>query len=91
MITPDALPRMSALYRLQFEPTQDGWVLLYPEGMVRLNGPAAEILQRCDGRRTVEKIVAELEIAFAQTPLLDDVVAFLSQALQRGWLQKAQP
>ena len=92
MITPGANPRMSALYRLQFEPTQDSWVLLYPEGMVRLNPPAAEILQRCDGRRTVAKIVAELEIAFAQTPLHDDVVAFLGLARQRGWLQKeAQP
>lgn len=90
MISADDFPRLSALYRLQFEPTQDSWVLLYPEGMVRLNAPAAEILQRCDGRRTVEKIVAELEIAFAQTPLHDDVVAFLGQALQRGWLQEAQ-
>jgi len=91
MTTPDVHPRMSTLYRLQFEPTQDSWVLLYPEGMVRLNAPAAEILQRCDGRRTVEEIVAELEIAFAQTPLHDDVVAFLGQARQRGWLQEAQP
>jgi pyrroloquinoline quinone biosynthesis protein D len=91
MTMPDVHPRMSALYRLQFEPTQDSWVLLYPEGMVRLNAPAAEILQRCDGRRTVEEIVAELEIAFAQTPLHDDVVAFLGQARQRGWLHEAQP
>ena len=87
MITPGANPRMSALYRLQFEPTQDSWVLLYPEGMVRLNAPAAEILQRCDGRRSVDEIVAELELAFAQPALHDDVCAFLAQARQRGWLQ----
>ncbi|MEP6720338.1 MAG: pyrroloquinoline quinone biosynthesis peptide chaperone PqqD [Variovorax sp.] len=86
MITPDARPRISNLFRMQFEPAQDGWVLLYPEGMVRLNAPAAEILRRCDGRRTVDEIVAELELAFAQTPLHDDVVVFLSQALQSGWL-----
>ncbi|MFC5606168.1 pyrroloquinoline quinone biosynthesis peptide chaperone PqqD [Variovorax soli] len=78
---------MSSLYRMQFEPSQDHWVLLYPEGMVRLNGSAAEILQRCDGRRTVDEIVAELEAVFAQPSLQDDVVGFLSQARQRGWLQ----
>jgi len=87
MITPDARPRMAAMFRMQFEPAQDSWVLLYPEGMVRLNTPAAEILNRCDGRRTVDEIVAELEVAFEQTALHDDVVVFLSQAQQRGWLQ----
>ena len=87
MITPEVRPRMAAMFRMQFEPAQDGWVLLYPEGMVRLNTPAAEILKRCDGRRTVDEIVAELEVAFEQTALHDDVVVFLSQALQRGWLQ----
>ncbi|OUL98572.1 pyrroloquinoline quinone biosynthesis peptide chaperone PqqD [Variovorax sp. JS1663] len=87
MIAPDARLRMSALFRMQFEPAQDSWVLLYPEGMVRLNTPAAEILRRCDGRRTVHEIVAELEQEFAQSPLHDDVVVFLGQALERGWLQ----
>ncbi|MEJ8853312.1 pyrroloquinoline quinone biosynthesis peptide chaperone PqqD [Variovorax robiniae] len=87
MITPDARPCMSPRFHMQFEPTQDRWVLLFAEGLVHLNAPAAEILQRCDGRRTVDEIVAELEIVFSQTPLHDDVVVFLSQALQRGWLQ----
>lgn len=87
MITPQARPRMSLFYRLQFEPAQASWILLYPEGMVRLNAPAAEILQRCDGRRTVDEIVAELEVVFAQAPLHGDVVVFLNQALRRSWLQ----
>jgi pyrroloquinoline quinone biosynthesis protein D len=75
------------MFRLQFESAQDSWVLLYPEGMVRLNTPAAEILRRCDGRRSVDEIVAELELAFSQSALRDDVCAFLDQAGQRGWLQ----
>lgn len=91
MITPDTRPRMSAMFRMQFEPAQDSWVLLYPEGMVRLNAPAAEILKRCDGRRTVDEIVVELELAFEQKALHEDVVVFLSQALERGWLQQARP
>mgnify|MGYP003583728502 CR=1 FL=1 len=87
MIARDERPRMSRLYRMQFEPSQDHWVLLYPEGMVRLNLPAAEILQRCDGQRTVDEIVADLEAVFAQPALHEDVVGFLAQARERGWLQ----
>lgn len=87
MIPHDARPAVAAMFRLQFEPAQESWVLLYPEGMVRLNTPAAEILRRCDGCRSVDEIVAELEIAFAQPALHEDVCAFLAQARQRGWLQ----
>ena len=87
MIDANAKPIVATMFRLQFEPVQDSWVLLYPEGMVKLNTPAAEILRRCDGRRSVDEIVAELEVAFAQKALRDDVCNFLSQARQRGWLQ----
>ncbi len=87
MIAAHNRPVVATMFRLQFEPAQDSWVLLYPEGMVKLNTPAAEILRRCDGRRSVDEIVAELEAAFAHTALRDDVCAFLSQAQQRGWLQ----
>ena len=87
MINPQTKPIVATMFRLQFEPAQDSWVLLYPEGMVKLNTPAAEILRRCDGRRSVDEIVAELEAAFAQKSLRDDVCNFLGQARQRGWLQ----
>jgi len=80
-------PAVAAMFRLQFEPTQDSWVLLYPEGMVKLNTPAAEILRRCDGERSVDDIVADLEVAFASTALRGDVLDFLGQARERGWLQ----
>jgi pyrroloquinoline quinone biosynthesis protein D len=79
---------MATVFRLRFEPEQDSWVLLHPEGMVALNTPAAEILRRCDGAHSVDEIVAELEAAFAQPALRGDVCAFLSQARERGWLQQ---
>ncbi|HJV97145.1 MAG TPA: pyrroloquinoline quinone biosynthesis peptide chaperone PqqD [Albitalea sp.] len=87
MIPATMKPAVATMFRLQFEPAQDSWVLLYPEGMVKLNTPAAEILRRCDGRRSVDEIVTELEQAFAQAELRNDVCAFLDQARQRGWLQ----
>ena len=42
-------PALSAMYRLQWEEVQQAWVLLYPEGMVKLNGSAGEIIKRLDG------------------------------------------
>jgi pyrroloquinoline quinone biosynthesis protein D len=79
-------PVIAPMFRLQFEMSQDAWVLLYPEGMVRLNTPAAEILRRCDGRCSVQEIVGDLERAFSRSALADDVQGFLCQARERGWL-----
>ena len=86
MTASHACPVVAPMYRLQFEPAQDAWVLLYPEGMVKLNTPAAEILRRCDGQRSVQAIVDDLERAFACEGLSGDVLAFLSQARERGWV-----
>ena len=88
MIDPHSRPLVASMFRLQFEQAQDAWVLLYPEGMVKLNLPAAEILRRCDGQRSVDDIVDELEVAFARAPLEGDVHAFLLQAREQGWLQQ---
>ena len=82
-------PRIARGYRLQWEEVQDAWVLLYPEGMVKLNGSAGEILRRCDGERTVQAIVGELEKAFETTGLTDDVVAFLEIAVRQRWVEPA--
>ncbi|MDE2150398.1 MAG: pyrroloquinoline quinone biosynthesis peptide chaperone PqqD [Gammaproteobacteria bacterium] len=79
-------PRIAAGHRLQWEAAQDAYVLLYPEGMVRLNPSAAEILKRCDGEHSVAELVAELESAFGQSDLGADVDAFLAAALQRRWI-----
>ena len=80
-------PRIARLYRLQWEEAQQAHVLLFPEGMVKLNQSAGEILRRCDGTRSVAALVAELETAFATTGLGPDVEAFLAHATARGWLE----
>ena len=80
-------PAITHGMRLQWEPAQQAHVLLYPEGMVKLNGSAAEILKRCDGRRTVQEIVADLETAFGATGLLKDVTSFMEFAITKRWLE----
>jgi pyrroloquinoline quinone biosynthesis protein D len=73
--------------RLQWEPAQEAHVLLYPEGMVRLNGSAGAIMSRCDGVRTVAQIVADLERTYSVTGLSADVTAFVALALEKHWLE----
>lgn len=79
-------PKLSRLFRFQWEEAQNNYVLLYPEGMVRLNRSAAEILKRCDGEREVNDIVHDLESAFATSGLEHEVKDFLRAATERGWL-----
>lgn len=86
-ITSEHIPTIANGYRLQFEEAQDIWVLLYPEGMVKLNPSASQILQRCDGNASVRDIVAQLEEAFETSDLSDDVQGFLAIAHEQHWIR----
>jgi pyrroloquinoline quinone biosynthesis protein D len=90
MIDATSKPAIGRGFRLQWEPAQNAHVLLYPEGMVTLNGSAGEILKRCDGERTLTEIIADLEAAFAAQGLAKDVNAFIALAVQRKWLEIRQ-
>jgi pyrroloquinoline quinone biosynthesis protein D len=79
-------PRVGPGFRLQWEPVQDCHVLLYPEGMVKLNGSAGEIMKRCDGERSVAAIVEDLEKAFSAQGLEPDVLGFIELAAKQRWL-----
>ena len=83
------MPRVARGFRLQWEAAQDCHVLLYPEGMVKLNRSAGEILTRCTGTASVAEIVADLETAFGATGLHADVAAFLDMARQQRWVELA--
>jgi pyrroloquinoline quinone biosynthesis protein D len=81
-----AKPVLNKLFRLQFEPAQNAHVLLFPEGMVKLNPSAAAILDRCDGSRDVMQLTTELEAAFDTTGLAGEVTGFLAFARERNWV-----
>ena len=75
-------------YRFQFEPAQGCHVLLYPEGMIKLNDSAAEILKRVDGSRTAGGIVADLHASFPDAEgIEEDILAFLEVAVERFWIE----
>ncbi len=82
-----AIPRISPLYRMQWEEAQNCHVLLYPEGMVKLSGSAGEIMKRVDGKLSIRGILDELSTAFPGVPLEQDVIKFLEIAYGNGWLR----
>jgi pyrroloquinoline quinone biosynthesis protein D len=85
-LDPSARPALGRGFRLQWEAAQNAYVLLFPEGMIKLNGSAGEIMKRCDGRATIAEITADLEHAFATSGLGADVSAFIAMARDKQWL-----
>lgn len=77
-------------YRFQYEPAQKGHVLLYPEGMIKLNDSAALIGGLIDGERNVTAIIAALDEQFPGVPELgDDIEQFMEVARAQHWITLA--
>ncbi|MBJ2269688.1 pyrroloquinoline quinone biosynthesis peptide chaperone PqqD [Pseudomonas sp. MF6772] len=77
-------------YRYQYEPAQKGHVLLYPEGMIKLNDSAALIGGLIDGERSVAAIIGELEQQFPSVPELgEDIEQFMEVARAEHWIELA--
>lgn len=86
----DDIYKLAPHYRFQWEDAQQCYVLLFPEGMIKLNGGAGETIKRIDGKKTVGDIVEELKQAFPDVADLEaDVLAMLRLALDKAWLAKA--
>lgn len=78
-------------FRFQYEEAQGGYVLLFPEGMIKLNGGAGEVMKRVDGKKTVGEIVAECKAAFPDVPDLEgDVLAMLQLAYEKAWIARKE-
>jgi pyrroloquinoline quinone biosynthesis protein D len=86
-LCPRLCPRLRPTFQLQWETVQSAYVLRHPEGMVKLNPSAGEILLRCDGTRELDDIIGELEELFRASDLAADVYRFIEDARQRHWLE----
>lgn len=83
-------PVINPLFLFRWEDTQQGWVLLYPEGVVKLNDTAGEILKRCDGAHTVSDVIDEIARDFAaDRPSIENAVhKFLEVSHAKGWIRR---
>jgi len=86
----DDIVEIGRQFRLQWEQAQQAYVLLYPEGMVKLSQSAGEILKRIDGKLPIADVVENLEQAFPGAKLQQDVLNFLEVAYERGWIHPKQ-
>ena len=82
------VPSFRRGFRFQWEPAQNCHVLLYPEGMIKLNDSASEILQQVDGKRSVAEIIDNLHQRFPDVPGIDeDILAFMEVAHAQFWIE----
>ena len=77
-------PRLVTGARLRYDEVREEHVLLIPEGAVRLNSTAAEVLELCDGERSLDDIVGTLSARYEGADLRDDVVELVDAMTQRG-------
>jgi pyrroloquinoline quinone biosynthesis protein D len=77
-------PRLVDGARLQYDDVRDEHLLLIPEGAVRLNETAAQVLELCDGERSVDDIAAALSERYGGADVADDVRELLGGMAQKG-------
>ncbi|WP_036303376.1 pyrroloquinoline quinone biosynthesis peptide chaperone PqqD [Methylotenera sp. L2L1] len=76
-------------HRFQWEEAQSSYVILFPEGMVKLHGGAGEVIKRLDGKATVGDVIAELKAAFPDAENIEnDIVGMYELAFSKAWIRK---
>jgi pyrroloquinoline quinone biosynthesis protein D len=86
LLTPDYVPKLWRLARLDFDAVRQRHVLLYPEGAVLLNDTGHAILELCDGTRTVAQIICVLSERYG-ADVTADVTEYLSQMADREMIR----
>jgi pyrroloquinoline quinone biosynthesis protein D len=83
------LPRHT---RLKFDETRQLWVILAPERVLAPDEIAVEILQLCDGVRSVDRIIDQLAARYTadRAAIGADVIAMLQDLADKGFLTEAR-
>jgi coenzyme PQQ biosynthesis protein PqqD len=87
-LTPDSVPRLWRLARLDFDSVRGRPVLLYPEGAVLLNQTGEAVLKLVDGKRTVGEIATILGEQY-QADVTADVADYLADLERRELIRDA--
>ncbi len=74
-------------FRFQWEEMQNCYVVLYPEGMVKLSQSAGEIMKQIDGKKSIISMINDISNAFNGADVEKDVFEFLEVAYGNGWIR----
>ncbi len=74
-------------FRFQWEESQQAFMLLYPEGIVKLNPSAGEILRRLAEGKSVGETIAELRQSYADPDIESGVRRFLETSYAKRWIR----
>ena len=85
-VAADNIIEIDPKYLFRWEEPQQAHVLLYPEGVVKVNETGAAILILCDGINTVAEVVSELNDKYT-TDVTDSIYKFLEVAHAKGWIR----
>ncbi|HEX4751458.1 MAG TPA: pyrroloquinoline quinone biosynthesis peptide chaperone PqqD [Solirubrobacterales bacterium] len=77
-------PKLATGVRLHRDKVREQDVLLFPEGALVLNDTAVEVLQLCDGERSLDDIAAVLGERYEGADVRDDVAELLAGIGERG-------
>lgn len=90
-VSPASIPTLARGTRLRFDDTRQRWVLLVPERVLAPDDIAVEILQLCDGARSVTDITGVLAEKYAAPTeeIGADVIAMLQDLANSGFLVEA--
>jgi pyrroloquinoline quinone biosynthesis protein D len=76
-------------HRFQWEEAQQSYVILFPEGMVKLHGGAGEVMKRVNGKASVADIVVDLKAAFPDAEGIEaDIIGMFEMAYGKAWIRK---
>lgn len=87
--TPDDRPVINPLFLFRWEEQEQAYLLLYPEGIIKLNDSAGNILKLCDGERTLKTLIEELKTLFGDDGIEGDIYNFMEVAHGKGWIKVA--
>jgi pyrroloquinoline quinone biosynthesis protein D len=85
-------PRLPRHAKLKFDETRQRWVILAPERVLAPDEIAVEVLQLCDGVRSVDQMIDQLAEKYAadRDAIGTDVIAMLQDLADKGFLTEAR-